>query len=218
MECALNKKQTLERIHNEWLCMIMRGDTAEETLATCEALIEGGAKLIEVAFTTPNVVDVIRKLSNTYGDDIVLSVGTVRTVEQARMAIEAGARGIVSPDFYAPVVETAVAAGVVSAPGCATPSEIGGALRLGADIIKLFPCYPVGPDYIRYINGPFPEAKIMPAGKVTLDNMPEYAAAGAFAVVVGVTTEMQMRAAITAGRYDEVTAAARHWLARAHEL
>ncbi len=214
----MEKSEVLQRIGKEWLCMIMRGDNAEETLATCEAIIAGGAVLVEVAFTTPDVDEVLRELSKRYGDQIVLSAGTVRTPKQAETAIECGAHVIVSPDVYAPVVEAALSNGRVSAPGCFTPTDIGNALRLGADIIKLFPSYPGGPDYIRYIHGPFPEAQVMVAGGISDDNLGEYHQAGAFAAVVGVPEDMKMRESIKAHRYDEVTAAARQWLALAHEV
>ncbi|MBI2842623.1 MAG: bifunctional 4-hydroxy-2-oxoglutarate aldolase/2-dehydro-3-deoxy-phosphogluconate aldolase [Armatimonadetes bacterium] len=214
----MNKSEVIERIHAEWLGMIMRGEAAEQTLATCEAIIAAGAKVVEVAFTTPDVCSALRELRRRYEEDIVLAAGMVRTPEQAQMAIDEGAQVIVSPNLSAPVVETAVRNGVVSMPGCVTPTEIGEALNLGADLIKLFPCYQVGPEYIGYIRAPFPEVRIVPAGKVTLDNMPDYYQNGAFAAVVGVTTEMQMLRAVACGSWNEVTAAARHWIARAKEM
>lgn len=105
---SMNKREALQHIEREWLFMIMRGDTAQETLDTCEALIEGGAVLVEVAFTTPNVQEVMGQLRSRHGDRIVLAAGTVRTVEQAKMAIDCGVQVIVSADLYAPVVETAL--------------------------------------------------------------------------------------------------------------
>lgn len=215
---SMDKNDVINKIGEHWLALIMRGDTAEETLQTCEALIAGGAKLIEVAFTTPDVCTVIEELHKRHGEDIVLTAGTVRTVEQARRAIDAGAQVIVSPNLNDDVVKTAVSNGAVSMPGCVTPTEIDNALRAGADLIKLFPCYPFGPQYIGYINAPIPEARIVPACKITLDNMRDYYDNGAFAGVVGVTTEMKMDAAVKAGKWDQITAAARYWLERVREM
>lgn len=195
----MNKAGILERIHREWLVLILRGDTAQQTEDTFEALIEGGATLIEVPFTTPDASKVIANLRHRHGDRIVVSAGTVTTVEQARTAIESGAQGIVSPNLFARIVEYAVERGVVSAPGCFTPSEIGEALRLGADVIKLFPCDMLGPRFLWFMQGPFPGVRIMPAGSITLDNMDSYFEAGAFAGVAGVTTEMQLLDAVQAG-------------------
>lgn len=214
----MTKAEIIQLIHEDWLTFIMRGDTAEETLETCEALIAGGVRLVEAAFTTPDVTRVLSELRRRHGDEIVLSAGTVRTPEQARIAVDCGVDVIVAPDLHPPVVEVALKNGKVSIPGCATPSEIAEALRLGADIIKLFPCYHLGPEYVRYILAPFPEARILPAGSVTYDNMRAYYDAGAFAGVAGVTTECQLRDAIKARRFDEVTAVASVFVKRAREL
>ena len=214
----MNKAEILKRIHDDWLIMIMRGDTEEETETTCEDLIAGGATLIEVPFTTPGASRIIRNLRGRHGDRIVVAAGTVTTVEQAEEAVANRAQAIVSPCLHAPVVEFAVRRGVVSSPGCVTPTEIADALRLGADLIKLFPCYNVGPEYIGFILGPLPGTRIVPAGRVTLENMAAYHAAGAFAGVVGVTTEMGLLQAVKSKYHDEVTRTARVFVDKVRSL
>jgi 2-dehydro-3-deoxyphosphogluconate aldolase/(4S)-4-hydroxy-2-oxoglutarate aldolase len=208
----MDKSAAMRRIQDQWLSFIMRGDTAEETLEAIEAVIAGGATVVEVAFTTPDVCTVIGALRRKHGDGIVLAAGTVRTIEQARMAVDHGASAIVSPDLFAPVVDQALKSGAVSIPGCLTPTEIATALRLGADIIKIFPADIGGPQFLRYIRGPFPETRMLPAGAVTLDNMKAYVEAGAFAAVAGVTTEMKLLRAVKERRFDEVTETTRRWL------
>jgi len=210
----MNKEEILKRIGEEWLTLIMRGDTVEETRDALEACVAGGSRMIEVPFTTPNAERAIADLAGRHGAHIILAAGTVRTPEQAQQAIDNGADVIVSPDFYPPVVETALKNGVVSVPGCLTPTEVTAALRLGADIIKIFPCYLGGPDYIRYLSGPFPGIRTLPGGSVTLENMKSYYDAGAFAAVVGVTTEMQLLDAVKERRYDEVTRTTKVWMAQ----
>ncbi len=214
----MNKEELLKRIHEEWLVVILRGDTARQTEDAFDALIEGGITLVEVPFTTPGACEVIRRLREKHGDRIVVSAGTVTTAEQAHAAIASGAQGIVSPNLYLPVLEAAVAAGVTSAPGCFTPSEIADALRHGADIIKLFPCDMVGPKYLMYMFGPFPGIRIMPAGSILLENMQAYYDEGAFAGVAGVTTEMQLLDEVKAGRFAEITECARRWTAQVRRM
>ena len=209
----MSKETNLRRINDEWLVLILRGDTARQTEDTFDALIEGGATLVEVPFTTPGACDVIRRLREKHGPRIIVSAGTVTTAEQARAAIASGAEGIVSPNLYAPVVEAAAGAGVLSIPGCFTPSEIADAMRMGADIIKLFPCNMVGPQFVFYMQGPFPGVRIMPAGSIVLENMESYHAVGAFAGVAGVTTEMPLARAVRERDFAEITACARKWVA-----
>jgi len=128
----VDKERLIERIGAEWLIAILRGETAEETEEGCEALIAGGATLIEIPFTTPGASGVIQRLKARHGDRIVVSAGTVLTVEQAEEAVDHGAEAIVSPNLFPPVVEFAARRGIVSMPGCVTPTEVADAVRLGA--------------------------------------------------------------------------------------
>jgi 2-dehydro-3-deoxyphosphogluconate aldolase/(4S)-4-hydroxy-2-oxoglutarate aldolase len=214
----VNKTDMLKRIHDEWLVLILRGDTPQQTEDTFDALIEGGATLLEVPFTTEGAPGIIRRLRDKHGDRVIVSAGTVTTREQAKAAIDNGAQGIVSPNLYAPVVEEAVNANVVSAPGCFTPSELADAMRMGADIIKLFPCDLVGPRFVFFMQGPFPGVRIMPAGSITIHNMEAYNAVGAFAGVAGVTTEMPLADAVKNRRFAEITACAREWTAAVRKM
>ena len=209
----MDKETNLKRLHDEWLVLILRGDTPQQTEDTFDALVEGGATLLEVPFTTPGACDVIQRLREKHGARVVVSAGTVTTPEQARAAIASGAEGIVSPNLYPAVVEVAVEAGVLSAPACFTPSEIADAMRMGADVIKLFPCDMVGPRFVFFMQGPFPGVRIMPAGSIVLENMESYYAVGAFAGVAGVTTEMALAKAVREGDFAEITACARRWFA-----
>ncbi len=208
----MNKSEVLERIHRDWLVLILRDDSVRRAIDTFEALIAGGATLVEVPFTTAGACQIIEHLCRRHGERVLVSAGTVTTAEQVRQALASGARVIVSPHLDPAVVEATVKVGAVSAPGCFTPSEIAHALRLGADVIKIFPCNMLGPQFLMYIQGPFPGTRLMPAGSVDLENMRAYYDQGAFAGVVGVTVEMRLAEAVRDGRFDEITACARRWV------
>ena len=212
----MQKADIIKCIGEEWLSFIMRGRTAEQSLATVEALIDGGAKVVEVTFTTPDICRVLQTLATRYGEEIVLVAGTVLTTEQARMALDHGAQVIVSPNCYPPVVQLTLEAGKVSVPGCLSPTEIADAWRMGADIIKLFPC--AGPDHVRHIRAPFPDIRLLPAGSMSLDCLPAYHKVGAFAVVASVTGAMQLDEAVQSGRFTEVSKVARAWLTVVREF
>lgn len=208
----MEKQRILDQFHNSWLVMILRGDSAQQSIDTFEALIEGGATLLEVPFTTPDACKVIQHLRERHGSHVIVSAGTVTTKEQAQAAIKSGAQAIVSPNLFPPVVQAALDGNVVSSPGCLTPSEVAEALRLGADIIKLFPCDVVGPKFLWFLQGPFPGVRVMPAGCVTLDNMVTYFSAGAYAGVVGVTTEMLLSEAVSEKNFPQITKTSRTWI------
>jgi 2-dehydro-3-deoxyphosphogluconate aldolase/(4S)-4-hydroxy-2-oxoglutarate aldolase len=56
---------------------------------------------------------------------------------------------------------------------------------MGADVVKAFPGEVLGPSFIKAVKGPVPNARIMPTGGVSLDNLDRWFAAGAFAVGMG---------------------------------
>jgi len=215
---VVDKARLIERIGVEWIIAILRGDTADEVEEGFEALIEGGGTLLEIPFTTPGASGVIERLRTRHGDRIIVSAGTVLTVAQAEEAVAHGAQAIVSPNLFPPVVEYAVRQGIVSMPGCVTPTEVADAMRLGADLIKLFPYSTFGPQYVAYLRGPYPGIRVVPAGSVTLENMEECWRGGAFAGVAGVTTEMRLLDAVKARDRRRIAGTMRLFVEKVEEL
>jgi 2-dehydro-3-deoxyphosphogluconate aldolase/(4S)-4-hydroxy-2-oxoglutarate aldolase len=70
-------------------------------------------------------------------------------------------------------------------PGVFTASEIDLALRLGTELLKLFPAEPQGPAYLASLLQPFPAARLVPTGGVSAVNAAAYLRAGAAAVAMG---------------------------------
>lgn len=99
-------------------------------LPLAEALAAGGLPAAEITFRTPAAADAIRLIAGRMPAVCILA-GTVLTVEQARAAVEAGARGIVSPGTNPDVVAWCMNHGVPVIPGCATPSEVEACIRMG---------------------------------------------------------------------------------------
>lgn len=150
-----------------------------------EALLEGGISVIEFPVTNPGAIQAIHEASTRLGDGALIGAGTVLDAATAREVIEAGAEFVVSPSTHSPVIETTRALGKISVPGAYTPTEIVTALEMGADFVKLFPANQLGPDYVKAVKAPLPDAPIVPTGGVTPANVKAYVEAGACAVAVG---------------------------------
>lgn len=176
---------TLQRIRDLGVLAVLRGPSADLTLQMVDALVAGGVHGIEITYTTPNATEVVRTLNERHGDDILLGMGTVTTPAEAKSALAAGARFLVSPHCEEELAHAMVAAGVPVMIGAFTPSEIVRAYRLGADVVKLFPASTGGPGHLKALHGPFPEIPLLPTGGVSKDNVREWFAAGAFAVGAG---------------------------------
>ena len=179
--------------------------------AVFDALAEGGVRAIEVTMTVPGAVGLIAQLSQSLPDGILLGAGTVIDAATARAVIDAGARFIVSPVFRREVVRVCLERGVVTTPGCFSPTEILDAHEMGADIIKVFPATALGPQYIKDLRAPMPQLKLMPTGGVSLDNAGDWIRAGA--VAVGVGSSLLDAKAIDEDRLDVIANNARRIVA-----
>ena len=101
--------------------------------------------------------------------------GTVRSEAEAVQAIQAGAQFVASPVTDANVVARCQDEGIDVFPGAFSPTEIHAAMNLGVSVVKYFPAEAGGgPGFIRAVAGPMPEARLIPTGGVTLENLEAY--------------------------------------------
>lgn len=162
------------------LIAILRGVTPDEIVAVGRALYDAGFRVIEIPLNSPQPFESIRRLTSELGESCLIGAGTVLTEAQVAEVDAAGGRLIVSPNANPAVIRASKAAGLVSAPGVATPSEGFAALDAGADSLKLFPAEQLGPAVVKAWRAVFPKAlALLPVGGITPDNMGPYVAAGA---------------------------------------
>lgn len=162
------------------LIAILRGVTPDEIVAVGRALHDAGFRVIEIPLNSPQPYESIRRLTAELGESCLIGAGTVLTEAQVAEVDAAGGRLIVSPNANLAVIRASKAAGLVSAPGVATPSEGFAALDAGADSLKLFPAEQLGPAVVKAWRAVFPkELALLPVGGITPDNMGPYVAAGA---------------------------------------
>lgn len=144
------------------------------------AAVDGGFRLVEFTLTTPGALELIRAFAAR--KDLLVGAGTVLTRDQARAAIDAGARFLVSPVFDPDVIRTAHELDAAAVPGTFTATEMEAAHRAGADFCKLFPAPHDVAAYVAALRGPLPHLRIYPTNGVTIDNAAAVLAAGAAGV------------------------------------
>ena len=164
------------------LC-IVRANRVADPVALAAALAGAGIRLVEFTFTIPGALDLIEAASDA--PDGIVGAGTVLTAAHARDAVAAGARFLVTPDLRPEVASAALAAGVPVFMGALTPTELSGAYDLGATAVKVFPARIGGPNHVRDLLGPFPNARLIPTGGVNAGNARAFLDAGALAVGAG---------------------------------
>lgn len=176
-------------------------------IRTAQALVDGGLAVIEVVLRTPAAVDCLGDIAAALPDAIV-GAGTVLSEQQAAAVLERGARFLVSPGLYEPVVRMAHDAGVPVFPGVATASEAQQAWNLGLRTLKFFPASLAGGTaMIRALGAVFRDVKFMPTGGVSAANLADYLALPNVLACGG--SWLTPADAIAAGRYADVTRLAR---------
>ncbi len=171
-------------IRRHKLVAVIRAATPDAAREAALAVIRGGLPIVEVTFTVPDAVRVMRELARH--PDAVMGAGTVLTAEQARQAIDAGARFLIAPNMDPAVAAVAHEAGVYWCPGAYTTTEIVAARAHGAHLVKVYPVGVAGgPDYIRIIRDPLPGIPMLAAGGTHLGNVPAFLAAGCVACGIG---------------------------------
>lgn len=174
----------IKNLKQSQLMVAVRTGTPEEAHHAAAACVEGGIRFIEITFSVPGAAEVIRQLSRD--ERVAVGAGTILSVDDARIAMKAGASYIVSPGFDEDVVKFTKKEGLVSIPGACTPTEIYRAHKAGGDVIKLFPFVEIGGlDFLKAVRGPLPFVRYMLCGGANMDNISKYLAADAAGILIG---------------------------------
>jgi 2-dehydro-3-deoxyphosphogluconate aldolase / (4S)-4-hydroxy-2-oxoglutarate aldolase len=176
---------TVEKIRDLGVVLVVRAKGDENTMKGIAAMIEGGVKAIEITFSVPNAIAVIKAVKDRFGADVLLGAGTVLNPSDAAGAVGAGAEYVVSPNTNPEVIGIAKRLGVPVMPGAFTPTEVVSAWSAGADVVKIFPASVGGPSYIKALKGPLPHIPMMPTGGVNDQTAGPFIEAGAFALGAG---------------------------------
>lgn len=206
---------TVQVIKDNKIIAIVRGVDQDKILDTCKALYKGGIVLIEVTFNqssptgnedTANAI----KLIAEHLPKVCVGAGTVMTVEQVELAVEAGAQYIISPNFDQDVVKRTIELNAISMPGVLTPTEITNAYKAGASFAKVFPSGTLGLDYLKAIKAPINHIPMLAVGGVDVNNIADFMSIGLTGVGVG--SSLVNRTLINSNRFDELTELAKEFV------
>jgi len=167
---------------------VVRTSSRDEALRQAELFMANGIELIEVTFTVPGALDLVGELlaKRHAAGPPWIGMGTVTGLSRAEAAVEAGAEFLVSPNVSSVVAAVARRAGLYLVLGALTCTEIVEARDLGADIVKVYPLPPAGGAvYLATIRGPLGDIPMLAAGGFSVEEIPDYRAAGASAFGLG---------------------------------
>jgi 2-dehydro-3-deoxyphosphogluconate aldolase/(4S)-4-hydroxy-2-oxoglutarate aldolase len=196
-----------ETIGRIGLVPVVRIDRPETADRLAEALLAGGLPCAEITFRTSGAAEAIRTIARAY-PEMLLGAGTVLHVDQARQAVAAGARFIVSPGIAGPVVEWCLQEGAPVMPGIVTPSEILTAMAHGLSVLKVFPVEALGgAALVEALAAPFSGVRFVPTGGISAASLAAYLRLPPVLAVGG--SWMVSPKLLAADRYDDVTRLAR---------
>lgn len=187
---------------------VVRAERVADATGLANTLSLAGIHCVEFTFTIP---DVLAAISAAASSNAVVGAGTVVKPEQARRAVEAGARFVVSPACVPELGPACRELGVPLFLGAYTPTEVFEAMRAGATAIKLFPAEVGGPSYLKQLRGPFPDVAFIPSGGVDEQNARAYLEAGAVAVYTG--SSLAPPDLVARGEHEEIARRAHAFVA-----
>ncbi|MBD1557561.1 2-dehydro-3-deoxy-6-phosphogalactonate aldolase [Vibrio sp. S9_S30] len=154
----MNTKQLRD---HEWfkalpLIAILRGVEPNNVIEIARILIKHDFRFIEVPLNSPNAIQSITQLMQTFEGEALIGAGTVTNVEQLMPVIETGAKLIVTPNMSPDVIRTARAHDCVVFSGIQTPTEAFAAIEHGTTALKFFPAELIQPQGVKAIKSVLP--------------------------------------------------------------
>jgi 2-dehydro-3-deoxyphosphogluconate aldolase / (4S)-4-hydroxy-2-oxoglutarate aldolase len=184
------KEQVTDVIVQQGILPLYFNSDETVSIEVLKAIYKAGIKAVEYTNRGEAALNNFRKLVSVRNQEmpgLMLGVGTVKNLEDAKNYTNSGADFLVSPGFVDEVAVFANTKNIFYAPGCMTPGEIIAAENRGMKFIKLFPGNLLGPEYLTSIKDIFPKLLFMPTGGVdtTKENLSGWFKAGVCAVGMG---------------------------------
>jgi len=197
-EETMQKMEITNRIAQTGVMAVVRITSLERGIQIAEGCLAGGVDVMEISYTSDHATEYIRQLSERFGNMLV-GAGTVLDSETARIAIDAGARFIVAPNFSKDVALLCNRYQIPYCPGCSSYTEMVEALSYGAAFVKCFPISNFyGPEMVKVLKTPLPYMPVLVSGGIRLDNIDQWLDNGADVLAVGTL--------LTKGSSEEIAA------------
>lgn len=206
----MKKEEVLAKIRQVGIMPGIRTSSAEDGRFAADAIAQGGIPVVEITMTVPGAIDVISDMARN-SPNVIVGAGTVLELETARQCLDAGASFLTSPGLDLKIVEFAVKENVLVIAGAMTPTEVITAWQAGSELVKVFPCAPIGgPAYIKALKGPFPQVPMIAAGGINQETAADFILAGAAAIGIG--GRLIPKAAVEQRQPERISELARRFL------
>ena len=161
-------------LSKDWLLPVIAIEEASAAVPLAQALVAGGVTTLEVTLRTAAADEAIRRIVREVPQATV-GVGTIRSAQDVRRAVDLGAKFGVSPGTTPKIYAACASMNLPLLPGAATATEMLLALEHGCEIVKFFPAVPAGGiAAIKALRGPFPTVQFCPTGGINEANFSDW--------------------------------------------
>ncbi len=185
----LTRETLLQKVQESPMIPVFNHEDKETAVEVVKACYRGGARLFEWTNRSDEAIDVFKHILSKQNEypEMIIGVGTILNVYQARSYYDAGAAFIVSPIVDKEVADFCNNKQLAWVPGCGTLTELTTAEQYGAGLLKVFPADVYGPKFIKGVLGPCGYLKLMPTGGVqpTEESLRSWFEAGVVCVGMG---------------------------------
>lgn len=183
-------QNTIDIVAKQGILPLYFSTDESKSVEILRALYRAGIRAVEYTNRGPEALTNFKKMvavRNAELPEMLLGIGTIKNLEQAKDFQDAQADFFISPGFVPEVAEFLKSKEVLYAPGCMTPTEIIAAENAGIKLVKLFPGNILGTEFLSSIKDIFPSLVFMTTGGVdtTHASIQNWFAAGASAVGLG---------------------------------
>lgn len=190
MSTNLNK-YLIDTLKVKPLVPLFYQDSIDKAKHIIEACYVGGVRVIEFTNRGEKALHNFQELKawkDTEFSDLILGIGTIKSVKEVQDFTSASAQFIVSPFLDKATGKFCVNNHIPWIPGCSTLTEMNYAFTHGACMVKAFPAHALGGSkFIKSVLAPCPELKIMASGGInaTPNEVKEYLDNGAYCIGLG---------------------------------
>ena len=175
----------------------------DEAVPLCQALVDGGIRVLEITLRTPHGLKAIEQVREAVPQAWV-GAGTVTSIAQYREVESAGAQFVITPGVTEAILEFGLTSDAPLLPGIATISELMIGYNLGYREFKFFPAEVAGGiPALKAFAGPFPDVTFCPTGGIRRDTAKDYLALDNVSAVGG--TWLTPGDLIASGDWDRIS-------------
>ena len=192
-----------ERLANSIIVPVVVLDDVKDAVPTANAMAAGGVDVMEITFRTACAAEAIKAVSKNC-PNVLVGAGTIINIEQCKLAVEMGAKFIVSPGFDEELVKWCIEHNIAVCPGCVTPTEIMAAMKLGLKVVKYFPTNVYGGlKALKALSAPFAGMKFITTSGISTENIKDFVSAPFVHAVGG--SWVCPKEDIASGNFEKIT-------------